>query len=145
MSTDDPSFINREVFDETRYTPEVRQIMDEHDQRNTTPPMPATQEEWETHWAFYLLTVKQRDAAWSEVRHLREMLEILGRRMHFDNEAPRTLAEEADIPPEVVESMLAAPQSADVIRSRRNVGIVGAPDAGKSTLVERMEHDAHRR
>jgi hypothetical protein len=89
MSTDDPSFITREVYDETRYTPEVRQIMDGHDQRNTTPPMPASQEEWEAHWAFYKLTVKQRDAAWSEVTHLRQLLDRLGHLMYFTNAEPR--------------------------------------------------------
>ena len=49
----------------------------------TTPPMPATQAEWEAHWAFYRLTVAQRDRAWAEVRELRQLLERLGPRMHF--------------------------------------------------------------
>jgi hypothetical protein len=52
----------------------------------TTPPMPANQEEWEAHWAFYTLTVKQRDAAWEEIRFLRQLLDDLGHRMHFTEE-----------------------------------------------------------
>ena len=34
VSDIDPSFITREVYNEIRYTPEVRRIMDEHDQRS---------------------------------------------------------------------------------------------------------------
>jgi hypothetical protein len=52
----------------------------------TTPPMPQSQEEWEAHWAFYKLTVAQRDAAWSEVRGLRQMIDRLGHLMHFVDE-----------------------------------------------------------
>jgi hypothetical protein len=37
----------------------------------TTPPMPASQEEWAAHWAFYELTVAQRDRAWREIERLR--------------------------------------------------------------------------
>lgn len=29
--------------------------------RNVTPEMPKTQAEWECHWAFYQLTLKERD------------------------------------------------------------------------------------
>ena len=43
----------------------------------TTPPMPTTQAEWEAHWALYRLTVHQRDAAWSEVTNLRQMVDRL--------------------------------------------------------------------
>lgn len=49
----------------------------------TTPPMPASQAEWEAHWAFYKLTVAERDQAWHEIRELRLLLERLGPRMHF--------------------------------------------------------------
>jgi hypothetical protein len=35
------------------------------------PPMPATQEEWEVHWAFYKLAVMQRDQAWAEIERLK--------------------------------------------------------------------------
>lgn len=37
---------------------------------DTTPPMPTNPVEWETHWAFYKLTVMQRDHAWLEVERL---------------------------------------------------------------------------
>ena len=47
--------------------------------------MPASQEEWEAHWAFYKLTVLQRDAAWSEVTNLRQLLERLGPRLLFSD------------------------------------------------------------
>ena len=47
---------------------------------NDTPPMPQSQEEWEAHWAFYRLTVQQRDQAWTEVRTLREALEQIASR-----------------------------------------------------------------
>ena len=51
--------------------------------------MPQSQAEWEAHWAFYRLTVLQRDQAWREVRDLRRLLERLGHRMHFaDSEHP---------------------------------------------------------
>ena len=36
--------------------------------------MPTSQAEWEIHWAFYKLTVAQRDAAWHEVEKLRTVL-----------------------------------------------------------------------
>ena len=50
--------------------------------------MPATQAEWEAHWAFYRLTVMQRDAAWSEVKNLRQMVDRLGHLMNFVEETP---------------------------------------------------------
>lgn len=38
--------------------------------RRPTPPMPTSQAEWECFWAFYELTVLQRDAAWRQLaRH----------------------------------------------------------------------------
>ena len=37
---DDPSFITREVYDETRYTPETRRIMDENDRRRAADEPP---------------------------------------------------------------------------------------------------------
>jgi hypothetical protein len=40
-----------------------------------TPPMPTSQAEWETHWAFYRLTVMQRDAAWREVEAIRPRID----------------------------------------------------------------------
>lgn len=40
----------------------------------TTPPMPTSQDEWEIHWAFYQLTIAQRDSAWREVELLRAYL-----------------------------------------------------------------------
>jgi hypothetical protein len=39
--------------------------------------MPTSQAEWEAHWAFYELTVKQRDGAWVETRDLRRILEMV--------------------------------------------------------------------
>jgi hypothetical protein len=52
------------------------------------PPMPTSQEEWEAHWAFYKLTVQQRDAAWSEIKELRQLLERLGHLMYFTEDEP---------------------------------------------------------
>ena len=40
------------------------------------PPMPTTQAEWEVHWFFYRLTIRQRDAAWRELARL-ELRELL--------------------------------------------------------------------
>ena len=45
----------------------------------TTPPMPASQEEWEAHWAFYKLTVLRRDEAWAENTRLVEAIQKLAR------------------------------------------------------------------
>ena len=39
-----------------------------------TPPMPASQQEWEVHWSFYRLTVAERDQAWREIEKLRSLL-----------------------------------------------------------------------
>lgn len=36
-----------------------------------TPPMPTSQQEWEVHWAFYRITVQQRDLAWRELERLK--------------------------------------------------------------------------
>jgi hypothetical protein len=36
--------------------------------------MPTSQEEWEAHWAFYKLTLAQRDAAWREIATLRAQM-----------------------------------------------------------------------
>jgi hypothetical protein len=36
--------------------------------------MPASQAEWEAHWAFYRLTVAQRDSAWQEIERLQMLL-----------------------------------------------------------------------
>jgi hypothetical protein len=38
------------------------------------PDMPSSEAEWRCHWAFYRLTVKQRDAAWREVERLRSLI-----------------------------------------------------------------------
>jgi hypothetical protein len=35
------------------------------------PPMPTSEEEWAVHWAFYRLTVMQRDLAWRELERLK--------------------------------------------------------------------------
>lgn len=35
--------------------------------KDDVPPMPTSQAEWEAHWAFYRLTVMQRDAAWRDL------------------------------------------------------------------------------
>lgn len=43
-------------------------------QDHVIPPMPKSQEEWEAHWAFYRLTVMQRDAAWREIERLRRAI-----------------------------------------------------------------------
>jgi len=48
--------------------------------------MPTSQAEWEAHWAFYKHTVLQRDAAWREIKELRQLLDRLGRRMLFTAE-----------------------------------------------------------
>jgi hypothetical protein len=42
------------------------------------PDMPADEAEWRCHWAFYKLTVAQRDAAWREIEHLRRLVEAPG-------------------------------------------------------------------
>ena len=34
------------------------------------PPMPTSEAEWQTHWAFYKLTVAQRDAAWRALERI---------------------------------------------------------------------------
>lgn len=39
--------------------------------QNDYPPMPTTEAEWRAHWAFYRLTVAQRDAAWRELERLK--------------------------------------------------------------------------
>ena len=39
-----------------------------------TPSMPTTQAEWEAHWAFYQLAVKERDFERLCVNNLREEL-----------------------------------------------------------------------
>ena len=44
---------------------------------DTTPPMPATQAEWEAHWSFYKLTVLQRDEAWAENTRLVEAIQAV--------------------------------------------------------------------
>lgn len=41
------------------------------------PPMPQSQVEWEAHWAFYKLTVAQRNLAWSELEQCRETVTTL--------------------------------------------------------------------
>jgi hypothetical protein len=40
------------------------------------PPMPQTEAEWSVHWAFYQLTVAQRDRAWREVETLQARLRL---------------------------------------------------------------------
>lgn len=42
-----------------------------------TPPFPASQVEWEVHWAFYRLTVAQRDRAWREIEFLKRALQAM--------------------------------------------------------------------
>jgi hypothetical protein len=44
---------------------------------DAVPPMPTSQGEWEVHWAFYKLTVAQRDAAWREVEELRRAIALI--------------------------------------------------------------------
>lgn len=39
-----------------------------------TPPRPETDAEWAAHWAFYKLTVAQRDAAWREIEQIKARL-----------------------------------------------------------------------
>lgn len=42
-----------------------------------TPPMPTSQAEWAAHWAFYRLTVLQRDRAWSDLAAMRTRYSML--------------------------------------------------------------------
>jgi hypothetical protein len=42
-----------------------------------TPPLPTSQAEWEAHWAFYKLTVAQRDLAWRQEERLHNVIERL--------------------------------------------------------------------
>lgn len=39
------------------------------------PDMPETEAEWRAHWAFYRLTLAQRDAAWREIEALRSLID----------------------------------------------------------------------
>jgi hypothetical protein len=43
----------------------------------TCPPMPATEAEWRVYWAFYRMTIAQRDAAWREISALNRQYEAL--------------------------------------------------------------------
>lgn len=45
----------------------------------TTPPMPQSQQEWEAHWAFYQLTLLQRNQAWAEIESLKRTLDELSK------------------------------------------------------------------
>jgi len=47
--------------------------------------MPASQGEWEAHWAFYKLTVAQRDAAWAELEDMSRMIRQLDHLMRSDD------------------------------------------------------------
>jgi hypothetical protein len=38
------------------------------------PEMPTSEEEWRAHWAFYKLTVAQRDGAWREIEELKAQM-----------------------------------------------------------------------
>lgn len=38
---------------------------------DSCPPMPTSQAEWEVHWAFYKITVAQRNLAWRELERLK--------------------------------------------------------------------------
>jgi hypothetical protein len=39
--------------------------------------MPTSEAEWEAQWAFYRLTVQQRDAAWRENERLLDLIRFL--------------------------------------------------------------------
>ena len=45
--------------------------------------MPTTQAEWEVHWAVYQLTLKQRDAAWREVKQLQAELDAVRSKLRY--------------------------------------------------------------
>jgi hypothetical protein len=51
-----------------------------------TPPMPQSQEEWETHWAFYKLTVAQRNLAWNELEQMRDLITAIAARFQQEIE-----------------------------------------------------------
>lgn len=55
------------------------------------PPMPKTQAEWELHWDFYQLTVKQRDLAWRTIRGLQSRIKVfeIMQTLDFDDEPRR--------------------------------------------------------
>jgi len=61
----------------------IRLIADGHESADGTekimreiPPRPSTDETWAAHWAFYVLTVSQRNQAWHEAKVLREQLSV---------------------------------------------------------------------